>query len=605
MFIRESKTTNPQTGKAYVKHTLVESIRTESGPRQRLVMTLGQLTLDRSMWKELANALEMYLTGEKELEKLLLFELPAELLEELNHQRAIIRHKKQNSAGTEVQNTVIAKDIQQVDINTLTITESRSLGPELVAHDAWKRLNFEQILHSCGFTDKEVALAAAVIWGRLIAPGSDLKTWRYLRETSALPDFFEANICKVHKDKIYEIADKLLIYKDTLEQKLYQKQCEIFNLGQTLFLFDLTNFYFEGKATKNELAKRGKSKEKRNQNALVSLALLVDQHGFPVKSEVYEGNIGEPATLQEMLKKCGFLDKMNGNVPFRPALAMDRGIATKENLDFIREHNFPYTVIERANKVSEFKEHFENLEGFTAIQDAKKQTIHLKKVGNKVLCVSDSRAEKEQAMNSKKVERITKDLDLLSQALEKGRLKETAKIQQRIGRIKERHTGFDKLFELKFDENTQVLTITKKQTKDPFAGCYVIEYDKIDGNEEAIWRIYTTLTKVESAFRSLKTDLGTRPVHHQGAERTKSHLFISILAYHLLSNIEYRLAEKDSPAHWQTIREQLETHRRSVIQWKDAEGVIHHKKVSTQAEPNHLCIYQKLGVINPLKDFKY
>lgn len=607
MFIRESKTKNKKTGKVYVKHTLIESVRTEKGPRQRLVLTLGTLTLDRKHWKDLAFALESYLGGADELANLSLFELPPELLIEITRQCAIIRHHselKVRSQSKEVAETN-PKVIQDVDVASISVRESRSLGPELVANDAWQQLKFVDVLRGCNFSEKEIALAAGVIWGRLIKPGSDLSTWRWLRESSSLPDFFEADISKVHKDRVYEIADKLLLHKDKLESTLYERQCEIFNHQKTLFLFDLTNFYFEGKAEGNDLAARGKSKEKRNQNPLVSLALIVDEYGFPVKSEVFEGNVGEPATLEKILKSCGLLDTKKGELPFRPALSMDRGIATKDNLEFIRKHDFPFTVIERANKTHEFYDHFKKMEGFNTIKDVKGQKIHLKKLENQVLCVSESRAEKEQAMHDKKVQRATKDLDSLCKSINTGKIKNTEKIHERIGKIKERHTGFNKLFELNLsDDNTQ-LTYEEKPKSDFYCGAYVIEYDKVTGNDEDIWRMYTTLTKVENAFRCMKTDLGTRPVFHQGAERTKAHLFLSILAYHMLANIEYRMLQKESPTRWSTMRQTLENHNRCTVQWKDSEDQTWYKKLSSTPEPTHLDIYRKLDIKNPLKSFIY
>ena len=426
-----------------------------------------------------------------------------------------------------------------------------------------------------------------------------------MRENSSLSDFFEANISKVHKDRIYEIADKLLVHKDKLESTLYERQCEIFNHQKSLFLFDLTNFYFEGKALKNDLAKRGKSKEKRNQNPLVSLALIVDEHGFPVRSEVFEGNVGEPATLEKILKNCGLLNEKKDILPLRPTLAMDRGIATKDNLKFIRQHNFPFTVIERANKTCQFHEHFEKMEDFKAIKDAKGQLIHIKKLENQVLCVSESSAEKEQAMHDKKISRIKKDLDSLSKSISSGKIKDAGKIQQRIGRVKERHTGFDKLIEVHLSENNTQLTYKLKPETDRYCGAYVIEHDGINGDEEKIWRMYTTLTKVEKAFRCMKTDLGTRPVYHQGAERTKAHLFLSILAYHMLANIEHRMTLQNNFVQWSTMRQSLQTHNRCTVQWKDSEGQNWHKKLSSNPEPSHLDIYRKLDIRNPLKNFIY
>ena len=264
MFIRESKTKNKKTGKVYIKHSLVESVRTERGPRQRLVMTLGKLELDRKQWKDLALSLELYLNGEHELEHLSLYELSEELLEEITRQRAAIglhqsRLAKPAVSDNKNNSEEDLKNIQQVDINTLTVTESRSMGPELLAHDAWEALGFASLLNDCGFTARETALAAAAIWGRLIQPGSDLATWRWLRENSSLPDFFDADISRVHKDKIYSIADKLLASKDKLEELT-------------------AKIYLDAKKTKNTFT--------RDLNLILKTGLVVEEDGL-YKADLY------------------------------------------------------------------------------------------------------------------------------------------------------------------------------------------------------------------------------------------------------------------------------------------------------------------------------
>jgi hypothetical protein len=604
MFIRENKTTNKKSGKTYIKHVLVESVRTEKGPRQRVVMQLGQLQLDRSYWKELAHQLEAYLTSSTELEQLSLFELPSEVIEELEKQKALIRYKKEQEASNLKSNKKSNKVIEKVNINSLTVTECRSLGGELLANNAWNNLDFSDILKGCNFTEKEIALAASVIWGRLIFPGSDLKTWNWIRNISSVSDFFTADISKTHKDKVYQISDKLLKHKSFIENALYQKNRELFSLESTIFLFDLTNFYFEGNCKKNKLAKRGKSKEKRNNNPLVTLALIVDKEGFPVRSKIYSGNVGEPKTLPDILAEAGLLNN-DSLFSIQPTLAMDRGIATKENLDFIRKQNFPYTVIERANKVPEYKNEFISFENFKTIKDSKGQNIHIKKIDNKLLCKSEHKSKKEDAMDNKKVSRIINDLEKLKISIENGRLKKKEKILERIGRIKERYSGFDKYFKVKFNTKTTKFSYIKIDEKSDLNGCYIIEYDKLNLNEEEIWRLYMTLTKVESAFRSLKTDLGTRPIYHQGAERTSAHLFISVLAYNLLTNIEYRLREKGDSSSWNTIKNKLSTHQRTIMQWEDENGNVKHKKSNSTPETSHKKIYKTLEIKNPLIDFTF
>jgi len=641
MFIRESKTKNKKTGKVYVKHVLIESVRTPRGPRQRTVLTLGTLELAREQWKPLAQALEDYLYGTQGLDALCGYDLPSDLIEEIQRQQSIIREKaaidakkqefnvsqcavseqtaeKQSVCENDdlklfVDNT--QQDFQKVDIASLSFGESRTLGPELLAFQAWNQLNFNEILQGCGFNNKEIALSAAAVWGRLIAPGSDLATWRWLRNESCLNEFFDAQISRVHKDKIYEIPDKLLAHKSKLEDALYARQNELFPGRSSVFLFDLTNFYFEGKCESNTLAKRGKSKEKRSQNALVSLALIVDQDGFPVKSKIHRGNVGEPETLEKILNDCGLL---NDDL-IKPTLIMDRGIATEDNVCLIKENQFPYAVIQRADKCREFKSHFEEMEGFIQIKDSKEQVIHLKNVDGKTLCCSEARQSKEDAMRTGKVKRAHDDLTKLKKSIDKGNVKDTEVIYQRLGRLKERYSGIDKLFDITTTELAQPenkkfpmrvqLSFCEKDQKDSssalYSGCYVIDSNGMGSNPEDIWRMYMTLTRVEGAFRSMKTDLGTRPVYHQGAERTEAHLFISILAYHMLANIEYRLRAAGDPREWRTLCSMLKTHQRATISWKDENALLKHKRSSGEPEVHHKNIYDILMVTDPLTAVYY
>ncbi len=587
----------------YLKHALVESVRTERGPRQRVALTLGVLNVDREHWKDLARSLEACLTGAQDLMYLSGFELPEEVLVEISRVAEIARqhHKKKSKSAPEIDDTP-AKVYQDIDVQSIQNMESRSLGPELIAAQAWELLEFDKILGECGFNKKEQALAAAAIWGRLIKPGSDLATWRWLREESSLSEFFPADISRVHKDRIYEIADKLLANKDFLEKKLYERQNELFPDRETLFLFDLTNFYFEGKCEDNNLAQRGKSKEKRQQNPLVSLALIVDQDGFPVKSKVYKGNIGEPVTLKEVLDECGLLDC--DNELFRPVIAMDRGIATKDNITLLKEQNFPYAVIERADRRQEHAEEFLERQGFETIHDSKGQEIQLKTVDNKVLCASAARREKENAMALKWVKKADADLKKLQASIEKGNIKNPSVIKKRLETIKARYPGWDGVFEANccFDGPNALTYSMKNITEDEsrLHGCYVIEFSKLEGDAEFIWRTYTTLTQVEAAFRAMKTDLGTRPIYHQGAERTEAHLFLSILAYNMLINIEHRLKDCGEHGRWHVLRELMATHRRSTICWKNKQGEIWHKRLSSSPEARHLQIYGKLQVKDPL-----
>jgi transposase len=334
---------------------------------------------------------------------------------------------------------------------------------------------------------------------------------------------------------------------------------------------------------------------------------MVDQDGFPVKSKVYEGNVGEPKTLEEVLESCGLMDL--DEELYKPTLAMDRGIATKENIALLKKHGFPYVVIERADRSPDFKQEFIDLEGFETIKDNKGQPIQVKKIGNKVLCLSETRKVKEDAMAQRWVKKAITDLNQLQASVKKGHFKAKKVIEARLSKIRTRYSCFADIFTVTcaFGEENSITYKMNKVLEDPdkLHGCYVIEVDKFEGDAKLIWQTYTTLTKVESAFRAMKTDLGTRPVYHQGAKRTEAHLFLSILAYHMLINIEYRLKTCGDHTSWKSLREELANHRRNTIVWVNKKGETWQKRVSGRAEARHRQIYGILEVDDSLENFTY
>lgn len=615
MFIRGTTTKNKKTNKNYIKHALVESFRTENGPRQRVIMQLGTLSLPKSQWRKLAAALEGRLAGQTTL-----FEEEPAIANAVDDAMARFDFSQKKTQSTSERHE--KADYVSVDLQSVTTSESRSLGPELVGHSMWERLNLPSLLKGCGFSKTELALAETVVLGRLISPSSDLASWRWLRERTALVEMLPANLSKVGKDAVYEIADRLLAHKDTIEKGLRDQETTLFPRQNQVFLFDLTNTYFEGSANKNDLAKRGKSKEKRSDCALVTLALVVDDHGFPVSSHIYGGNQSEPETLQDILHTLNpegdpTLFKTN-----QPMIVMDRGIATKDNMALLKAQNYPYIVIERRAVEKEYTEEFtkarESFERITGKETDSSfgpqgtEAVYVKKMpidkGTRVLCLSEGRERKEMAMDQLKEERFLHDLTRVQASVQKGNIKVAEKVGERIGRLRERYPTiaghYDMSLELDQDQrNATDVHWQKKETRNQrsvLTGCYVIETSDEGLSAPEIWRLYTTLTTVEAAFRSLKTDLGVRPVHHQLAERTKGHLFISVLAYHLLMCTEYELRQKGDHRRWSTVKEQLSTHQRNTVILTDEEEQIHHIRVSSKPEKAHKDLYKLLDVTDPL-----
>ncbi|HUW64735.1 MAG TPA: IS1634 family transposase, partial [Spirochaetia bacterium] len=487
-------------------------------------MHLGTLSLPKPEWRKLAKVLESRLSGQ-----LSIIEEGAPTIIEaadkaFDHYRFIESQRKERASREE------NREIVQVDVQSIGTGHSRSLGPEMVANAFWDRLGFDEILTFSGFNLKQLSLAKAVIIARLVAPGSDCGTWRWFCQRTALAEMVPFDLT-VGKDAFYEITDDLYLRKDQLEKGLRDREITLFSINTTLFLFDLTNTYFEGSCLKNNLAARGKSKEKRSDCPLVTLALVVDQLGFPVFSQIYDGNQSEPKTLTDILDEVYRESEPLFKV-IRPTIVMDRGIATKANIDLLKTKEYPYIVIERRavekdyiNEFESVRETFERIdlchkkdngESVKATSDFQEaQAVYAKKLpfedGCRVLCYSEGRERKERAINSLQEKRFLEAFDQLQKSVAKGNIRRVEKVAVRVGRLQERYPGaagrFDIIATTDDTENKlQSLTITKKPIEEArvtINGCYVIETSHKDMTATEIWRYYMTLTEVEGAFRSI------------------------------------------------------------------------------------------------------
>jgi len=606
MYIREVKTGKQLNNVSYVSHRLVESIQTDKGPRQRTIMHLGTLSLPKSDWKILAAILEQRILGQQQL-----FEgIDADITGIADQLLRSFEYQKLHTDKTVV--TPPVEDVVTADLNTVTISDNRSLGAELVAHDTWGRLGIDKILSECGFNVKQQALAQAVVVGRLINPGSELSTINWLKKQSSLIEFFEEDISKTGKDAFYEIADKLLVKREQIEQKLFANTRRLFPNDSTLFLFDLTNTYFEGQSSNNDLAKFGRSKEKRSDCRLVTLALMVDNTGMPVFSQIYGGNQSEPATLADVLGKIQTESTLYPEL--RPTIVMDRGIATRENIALVLAKEFNYVVIERSQAAKNYVDEITNFpEKFETIETAGGKKVFLQRlpvdVGARVLCISEERRLKERAIDKLRETRLIDDLKRLSESVVKGNVALLEKVARRVGRLQEKYSSVAQYYDIAIkpdEDNNKAKSISwiklpAGETKNQITGAYVIETNLQDLPNDKIWRTYHTLTEVESAFRSLKTDLGMRPVHHQLARRTEGHLFISVLAYYLLASIEKQLLQAGDTRRWSTIKSVLSTHQRQTVSLTDVEKQRHSIRLSSVAESSHKEIYDKLKISDPLK----
>lgn len=621
MFIKQCETYNKSTKSKYITHKLVESYRDAQGKsKHRVMLNLGKLEIPKRRWPELASILENRISGQLSF----LEDEPdiASLADDIMKHNRFLKHKK-----IEKQKIDNGADMQTVDLNSVSTSLNRTLGAELVANKFWERLEFNRIFKECGFNNKQSSLAKAVIIGRLIVPGSELATWQWFQNNTALIEMTDYDLSGVGKDSFYETGDLLLENKAKIEESLLTIENSLFARESKVLLYDLTNTYFEGNCKNNAKGKRGHSKEKRTDCPLVTLALLVDSMGFPIFSKIYDGNKGEPSTLDDVLNE---LEKDTKKIIFstKPILIMDRGIATKDNITLIKSKEFPYTVINRREAEKDFCADFESIKSFMDLTDDSKTTSvtedrHLpdgwEKIDNKcdiyvkktldndkcnVLSVSSGRTYKEQSMDTLKEERFLLEMEKLKKSFEKGNVLLPIKVAERIGRIKAKYSTASKFYEINLklnEDNKKVVEIlwTKKpqrKERSNLTGCYVIETTQKDLDAKEIWKQYMQLNRVESAFQDLKSELGLRPIYHQNTGRTESHLLIGVLAYHLLNSIEYSLHAAGDSREWKTIKKVLSSHERSTTILNGIDKKVYHVRASSIPEPCHNEIYRSLKI---------
>ena len=433
MYIRRTSIKSRKDGSQYYTYRLVESERTDKGVRQRTLINLGTgFSLPREQWPELTSRIEDIISGRGQA---LLFKSPKEIEEMAQHYAAqIIQSKGKKSNENQ------KPDYQEVDVNSLEMVRPRSVSCEHVALDAFNSLKLGEHLESLGFTAPQIAAATGTIIGRMCQPASELATRYWLQNISGLGELIDFDFNALNLYKMYSVSDLLIKNKEAIETHLYSQEKQMFGFQETITLYDLTNTYFEGQSQANKLGAFGHSKEKRTDCPLVTLGLMLDSSGFPKSSRVFEGNVSEPATLEKMLKGLERkpLNPTIFEIP-KATIVMDAGIASEENIQWLKDNEYPYIVVSR-------KRHrqFDDEDAILVKQD-NVCTVKTQKVvdseNDEILlyCHSTQREKKEKAISDRFTERFEKALKHLESGLQvKGRLKKYDKVLEKIGRIKQK-----------------------------------------------------------------------------------------------------------------------------------------------------------------------
>jgi transposase len=604
MYIRRTKTKTADHGEDSYTYRIVESVRVGTQIKQRTLLNLGKdFAIDPAHWPLLAARIEQLLQGSEpyQVELFALGDDVGQLLEAAaeRYSDLIIAKLAQPLAVATPE-----QDYHSVDINHIEATQARSIGVETLALHAVIQLQLDQKLAALGFNKIDTATALGSIIGRMISPGSELQTHDWLQTRTALGELLDHDYGSTSLTRLYTISDKLLKHQSVLEAFLADQEQSLFDLNRSIVLYDLTNTYFEGQCAQNPKAQFGRSKEKRSDCPLVTLGLVLDGDGFPLGSQVFPGNASEPATLERML------DGLQGKNPLtaeKPVIIMDAGIASADNIAWLIERGYLYLVVGRERYVKDPRDQ-ENAVLIRETEGGKVtvyREIDAETKETRLYCHSDQKAKKEQAIRNRFHDRLEKELDKLNSGLnKKGTIKNYAKVLERIGRLREKNSRVAQDYRIEViadDEKNNAIRIEWKRDpkgnqKDQHSGVYCLRTNIPDWSEEQLWSTYIMLTEIEATFRSLKTDLGLRPVFHHKEDRVTGHLFITLLAYHLVHTLRHQLKLQGIHLSWDSIRNIMSTQQRITITLPTDDHKTIHLRTTTLAEVRQEQLYAALNI---------
>jgi len=592
MFVCKVSHYNKRNRREYHTYKLVESVRTERGPRQRDILNLGtDFNLPKEKWKEFANLVEETITGQTSL-----FDYPEDIetLAE-NCARKIIRKQSSIIPKKEDLSSDCLPDYQTVDVNSVENEEVRTIGAEHVVYHTVKELELDRKFADLGFNKPHLEAAIGVIAARLINPASERATHVWLKEISGIDELMDTDFSMLSQDRVYKVSDMLLKQQKAIEEHLSLKERNLFNLKEKIILYDLTNTFLEGSGKYNKKAHFARSKEKRTDCPLVTLGLVLDADGFPKRSNVFDGNVSEPKTLTAMIN-----DLSTENPLIKPIIVMDAGIATEDNIKWLKDNQYSYLVVSRKRK----KDIPANINMVTVKEDnstiVKAALVNVEDADEiQLYCHSTGKEKKEKAIKNLFQQRFEEELKKARSALlKKNGIKQYDKVVERIGRLKEKFKRISHRYKVTIEKDpdtdkAKAINWHIKDTKEN-EGIYVLSTNRKELQEQQIWDIYNMLTDIEDAFRCMKSELGFRPIHHQTEKRADGHIFITVLAYHLLHTIRFKLRQNGIHLSFSTIRDRLSTQARTTTTMKRKDGKTIHIRKTSRAELFHKKIYDAL-----------
>jgi transposase len=520
MFLRPNH--RGKDGKEHTYWSLVETVRTPDGPRQRTLCYLGELNHSaQACW---LRTIEVF-NEQGETQQLKLF-------------------------PSQVEPPPSDPQVARVLLNKVRLERTRQFGACYLGLELWKRLELDCFFEQS--VDNEPAdvpwsrVTALLAINRLCAPGSELAIEQRWYPSTALDDLLAIEDGKINATRLYRCLDRILPQKTKLERHLKQRYGELFGAEFDVLLYDLTSTYVEGAAERNPMMRRGYSRDHRPDCEQLVIALIVNSEGFPFSYETLNGNRADVSTLETILR---MVEYKHGKA--RRIWVFDRGVVSEENLEAIRKRGGQYLVGTPRSQLKQFEAELLK-ENWTQVRPE----VEVKQVkipqGEEtyVLCRTAGRQEKEKAIRRRISNSMEEALQRLEKTIATGRLKDRYKMERRLGKIQARHPSVNDLYEVRLRDTAEGVRLVwqmkaeRKSWRDAREGAYLLRTNLQAETAEQLWCKYMQLSEAEASFRALKSELSIRPLFHQRESRVKAHVMVAFLGYALWVTLKHLLKRR-------------------------------------------------------------
>lgn len=507
----------------------------------------------------------------------------------------------------------LRKSRRLIDVSTIRHRDCREIGAENVCLQAIRELQLDTFLRHEGWTQRRIDATLAALIVRTVYPCSEWASLRIHQESSAAMELLtgQAGDAPTQRE-VYGAAPSLYALKEKLERHLCNRTDTLFNITNKVMLFDLTNFYFEGRKEASVKARFGRSKEKRSDCRLLVLALAINTEGFIRYSSILSGNTADPDSLPDMIDNIIARNPVAPNPEEKVMVVMDAGIATEENLRLVREHGYNYLCVSRhkPDKIETAKDG-----RAVTVYDSRHRAITLAEVaheagGDYYLRVnSPTKALTERSMNEQWSERFETEMRKAREALTKrGGTKSYDKVVERVGRAMGRYPSVSKYYIVEYERSagqparmadirwTLKVPVEEMEAK---YGTYFLRTNVASLDEKTTWDYYNLIREIETSNRQLKTDLSLRPIHHQKDENSDAHLFLGLLSYWIVNTIRHKLKQHGNNHYWTEIKRIMSTQKAITTDGVNPLGECVTTRLCSDANDSAAEIYRQLGY-NPI-----